>query len=69
MERTLLMDLGGLTRYGSEDAEIRPPEARRKSRGVSGRPDHRTLGPGEAKFFPGKPYINRGIANQTTRRC
>ena len=23
-------------------------------------------GQGEAKFFPGKPYLNRGIAHQTT---
>jgi len=58
----LLVDWAGLTRYGSEDTEIRAPK------------------PGEGRvvflggqiteqwrdFFPGKPYLNRGIANQTT---
>jgi len=57
-----LLDWAGLTRYGSENAEIRAPK------------------PGEDRvvflgdqitenwtgFFPGRPYLNRGIANQTS---
>jgi lysophospholipase L1-like esterase len=61
-QRRLLVDWAGLTRYGSEDAEVRPPK------------------PGEDRvvflgdeiteqwigFFPGKPYLNRGIGGQTS---
>lgn len=58
----LLMDWGGLTRYGSEDTEIRPPKPG----------ENRVVFLGDqiteswSDFFPGKPYLNRGIANQTT---
>jgi lysophospholipase L1-like esterase len=58
----LLMDWAGLTRYGSENAELRAP-----------RPgENRVIFLGDQiteswkNFFPGKPYLNRGIANQTT---
>src|ERR1700757_4593045 len=58
----LLMDWAGLTRYGSENAELRAP-----------RPgENRVIFLGDQiteswkDFFPGKPYLNRGIANQTT---
>ena len=65
-QRHLLKDWGGLIRYGSEDAEIPPP-----------RPgEHRVVflgdrltdlwGKGGAPFFPAKPYLNRGIAGQTS---
>ncbi|HYZ84932.1 MAG TPA: SGNH/GDSL hydrolase family protein [Bryobacteraceae bacterium] len=61
--RHRLMDWAGLTRYGSDDTEIPPP-----------RPDENRvvfLGDDitekwEGPFFPGKPYINRGIERQTT---
>ena len=61
--RHRLMDWAGLTRYGSEDTEIPPPK-----------PDENRvvfLGDDitekwEPPFFPGKPYINRGIERQTT---
>ena len=61
--RMLLSDWGGLTRYGSENTELPEPK------------------PGEARvvflgdditenwtpeFFAGKPYLNRGIAHQTS---
>ena len=63
--RRILMDWGGLTRYGSENAELRlkPGEDRVVFLG-----DEITenWGRGGAQFFPGKPYLNRGIAGQTT---
>jgi lysophospholipase L1-like esterase len=62
--RRVLMDWGGLTRYGSENAELRlkPGEDRVVFLG-----DEITenWGAGKGKFFPGKPYLNRGITRQT----
>jgi lysophospholipase L1-like esterase len=58
----LLMDWAGLTRYGSEDTEIPPPKPG----------ENRVVFLGDeitekwTAFFPGKPYLNRGIAGQTT---
>lgn len=60
--RKLLHDWAGLTRYGSENTELRAP----------GPGEQRVVFIGDeitenwAAFFPGKPYINRGIAHQTT---
>lgn len=61
--RHRLMDWAGLTRYGSEDTEIPPPKPD-ENRVVFLGDDitERWQGP----FFPGKPYINRGIDRQTT---
>ncbi|MCC7154752.1 MAG: SGNH/GDSL hydrolase family protein [Bryobacterales bacterium] len=63
--RRILLDWGGLTRYGSDDTEVklRPGESRVVFLG-----DEITenWGTGSAKFFLGKPYFNRGIARQTT---
>ncbi len=57
------MDWAGLTRYGSDDTEIPPPKPG----------ENRVVFLGdditekwEGPFFPGKPYINRGIERQTT---
>jgi lysophospholipase L1-like esterase len=58
----LLIDWGGLNRYGSEDTEIRAPKTG----------ENRVVFLGDqitenwSDFFPGKPYLNRGIVNQTT---
>ncbi|MBI2690068.1 MAG: SGNH/GDSL hydrolase family protein [Acidobacteria bacterium] len=58
----LLSDWGGLVRYGSENAELRPPAP-----GVN-----RVVFFGDDvfekwdTFFPGKPYLNRGITHQAT---
>jgi lysophospholipase L1-like esterase len=64
-QRRLLGDWAGLTRYGSDNAELRlkPGEDRVVFLG-----DEITehWGQGAASFFPGKPYLNRGIAYQTT---
>jgi lysophospholipase L1-like esterase len=64
-QRRLLNDWAGLVRYGSDNAEVklRPDENRVVFLG-----DEITerWGTGSEKFFPGKPYFNRGIAHQTT---
>jgi acyl-CoA thioesterase I len=58
-----LTDWGGLVHYGSENAELRPQTGRAVFLG-----DELTenWGEGKAPFFPGRPYLNRGIAGQTT---
>src|SRR5258708_5389862 len=65
-ERRLLRDWGGLTRYGSENTELRPPTAGEGRVVFLGDQVTELWGRGNAKFFPGKPYLNRGIAGQTT---
>ncbi len=65
-QRNLIRDWGGLTRYGSADTEL-PPPAPGENRVVflgDDATDH--WGAGAAKFFPGKPYVNRGIAGQSS---
>jgi len=58
----LLADWGKLVQYGSENAELRPPPP-----GVN-----RVVFFGDdiiekwSNFFPGKPYLNRGITHQAT---
>jgi lysophospholipase L1-like esterase len=59
-------DWAGLTRYGSANAEL-PPSASSDERVVFFGDDiteEWTRGGNE--FFPGKPYLNRGISGQTT---
>lgn len=58
--RRVLLDWGGLTRYGSENAELKPQPGRVVFLG-----DEITENWGP-EFFPGKPYLNRGITRQTT---
>jgi lysophospholipase L1-like esterase len=65
-QRKLLHDWGGLTRYGSENTEIAPPKPGENRVVFLGDNVTEFWGSGEAKFFPGKPYFNRGIAWQTT---
>jgi lysophospholipase L1-like esterase len=65
-QRQLLNDWGGLIRYGSEDAEIRPPAFQEDRVVFLGDEITELWGRGRAKFFPGKPYLNRGITGQTT---
>ncbi len=58
-----LTDWGGLIHYGSDNAELRPQAGRVVFIG-----DEITerWGEGKTPFFPGRSYLNRGIANQTT---
>ncbi|MFN3324726.1 MAG: SGNH/GDSL hydrolase family protein [Bryobacteraceae bacterium] len=63
--RLLLMDWGGLTRYGSENSELRlSPEENRVV--FLGDEITENWGTDKTPFFPGKPYLNRGITRQTT---
>jgi lysophospholipase L1-like esterase len=60
--RRLLIDWAGLTRYGSENTELPAPKPG----------ENRVIFLGDQiienwrPFFPGRPYVNRGIANQTS---
>ncbi len=65
-QASLLRDWGGLTRYGSENTEIPPPAPTEKRVVFLGDEITELWGKGDAKFFPGKPYFNRGITAQTT---
>ncbi len=65
-QRRLLSDWAGLTRYGSENTEIPPPAPGEKRIVFLGDEITEQWGRGDARFFPGKPYWNRGISGQTT---
>ncbi len=65
-QRRLLSDWAGLIHYGSENTEL-PRPARTEDRVVFlGDEITEYWGRGKAQFFPGKPYLNRGIQGQTT---
>ena len=59
-----LLDWAGLTRYGSENAELRAPKPG----------ENRVVFLGDqiterwTPFFPGTAYLNRGIADQTSQQ-
>jgi lysophospholipase L1-like esterase len=60
--RRILMDWGGLTRYGSENTELKhPPQVVFLGDEIT-----ENWGAGRTPFFPGRPYLNRGITRQTT---
>ena len=65
-QRKLLVDWGGLTYYGSADTEISPPKPGENRVVFLGDDITENWGAGKAPFFPGKPYINRGIGRQTS---
>jgi acyl-CoA thioesterase I len=63
--RRLLGDWAGLTHYGSENSELKlSPDENRVV--FFGDEITENWGKGSVRFFPGKPYFNRGIAHQTT---
>jgi lysophospholipase L1-like esterase len=64
--RRLLIDWAGLTRYGSENAELRPPKPGENRVVFLGDQITEQWGAGDGGFFKGKPYLNRGIRGQTT---
>jgi lysophospholipase L1-like esterase len=64
--RHLVSDWAGLTRYGSENSELAPPAAGERRVVFLGDQITELWGQGGATFFPGKPYLNRGVAGQTT---
>ena len=64
--KKILTDWGGLTRYGSDDTEVPPVKPGENRVVFLGDQVTENWGRGDAGFFPGKPYLNRGIAGQTT---
>jgi lysophospholipase L1-like esterase len=64
--RHILSDWAGLTRYGSENTELSPPSPAEPRVVFLGDQITELWGQGGAKFFPGRPYLNRGITGQTT---
>jgi len=64
MQRQLLWDWAGLIRYGSENTEL--PKTKPEENRVVFLGDEITENWSAAEFFPGKPYLNRGIAGQTS---
>lgn len=60
--RRLFADWAGLNRYGSDDAQVPPPQPGENRVVFIGDEVVESWTP----FFPGKPYFNRGIARQTT---
>lgn len=65
-QRRQLRDWAGLTFYGSADTEIPPPKPGENRVVFLGDDITEHWGAGKAPFFPGKPYINRGISRQTS---
>jgi lysophospholipase L1-like esterase len=66
-EQKLLLDWPNFARYREDNARLGPPPAAGESRVVF-IGDSITDGWGRRtnSFFPGKPYVNRGISGQTT---
>jgi lysophospholipase L1-like esterase len=64
--RHLLIDWASLTRYGSENAELRSPKPGENRVVFLGDQITEQWGASDGRFFRGKPYLNRGIKNQTT---
>jgi lysophospholipase L1-like esterase len=62
----LLRDWAGLTRYGSDNAELPKPAPGADRVVFLGDQITEAWGRDGSAFFPGKPYLNRGIAGQTT---
>ncbi len=65
-QRRILVDWAGLTRYGSQNAETPKPKADEARVIFLGDEIIERWSEEGRPFFPGKPYLNRGIAGQTT---
>ena len=61
-----LQDWPDLTRYRAEDAAIPPPAPGENRVVFLGDSITDAWGRAQGKFFPGKPWVNRGISGQTT---
>lgn len=61
-----LEDWPGLTRYRDEDAKMLPPAPGENRVVFLGDSITDAWGRSHGKFFPGKPWVNRGISGQTT---
>ncbi len=61
-----LQDWSNLNRYRADNAKVAPPAAGEERVVFMGDSITDFWGRRAGKFFPGKPYINRGISGQTT---
>ncbi|PWT99328.1 MAG: hypothetical protein C5B51_27410 [Terriglobia bacterium] len=61
----LIRDWGGLIRYGSDNSEL-PAPSKGEDRVIFFGDQTTEYWGRTAPFFPGKPWLNRGIAGQTT---
>jgi lysophospholipase L1-like esterase len=59
-------DWAGLIRYGSENAELRAPKVNEDRVVFLGDQVTELWGQSKTGFFPGKPFLNRGIGGQTS---
>jgi len=66
MAQDKLKDWANLGRYRDADAQVEPPAATEKRVVFMGDSITDNWGHKYGKFFPDKPYINRGISGQTT---
>jgi acyl-CoA thioesterase I len=64
VDHQLLVDFGDLARFRDADLKLGPPAAGQNRVVFMG--DSITQGWNLHNYFPGKPYINRGISGQTT---
>lgn len=64
--KRLVGDWAGLSRYGSDNSELPPPAAGEQRVVFFGDQIVESWSADGRRFFPGKPYLNRGIAGQTT---
>jgi len=62
-------DWPNLARYREENAKLPPPAAGENRVVFMGDSITDAWGRGTGEFFPGKPYVNRGISGQTTPKC
>ena len=62
----ILKDWANLGRYSAENASVSAPATGEKRVAFMGDSITDAWGRRYGKFFPGKPYINRGISGQTT---
>lgn len=65
-QHRLMVDWGGLTHYGSDNSELKPPKPGENRVVFLGDQITEDWGAGNGAFFPGKPYLNRGIRGQTS---
>ncbi|MEP7337050.1 MAG: SGNH/GDSL hydrolase family protein [Acidobacteriota bacterium] len=65
-QRHLLADWAGLIHYGSENTELPKPKPAEARVVFLGDEITESWGQSKTPFFPGKPYLNRGIRGQTT---
>ncbi|MGC1870877.1 MAG: SGNH/GDSL hydrolase family protein [Acidobacteriaceae bacterium] len=65
-DEQLLTDFGDLARYSAANAELGPPAPGVKRVVFMGDSITDAWGHPVGVFFPGKPYVNRGISGQTT---